>query len=67
MSSDDYRAALTALGLSQAGAARFLGIAPRTGRAYALGESPIPGAVSILLRLMLRRGFKVDDVERILK
>jgi hypothetical protein len=46
MTKDDYRAALAALGLSQVAAAKVLGIADRTSRAYALGERPVPEPVA---------------------
>jgi hypothetical protein len=55
MTKDDYRAALEALGLSQVAAAKLLGIADRTSRAYALGERPVPEPVALALRLLLEK------------
>jgi hypothetical protein len=55
MTKDDYRAALAALGLSQVAAAKVLGIADRTSRAYALGERPVSEPVALALRLLLER------------
>ena len=55
MTKDDYRDALETLGLSQVGAAKVLGIADRTSRAYALGERPVPEPVALVLRLLIER------------
>lgn len=62
MTSTQYRAALSALGLSQAGAAEFLGLSLRTSQGYALGEYPVPESVAKLLRLMVRLNIKPDEV-----
>ncbi len=48
-----YRAAIKKLGLSQNGAARFLGVHSRTSQRWALGELPVPLAVEMLFGLML--------------
>lgn len=42
MTSTELRTSITRLGLSQAGAARILGIDPRTMRRYCSGELPVP-------------------------
>jgi hypothetical protein len=55
MTKDDYRAILEALGLSQVAAAKVLGIADRTSRAYALGERPVPQPVVLVLRLLMEK------------
>jgi hypothetical protein len=55
MTKDDYRAVLEALGLSQVAAAKVLGIADRTSRAYALGERPVPEPVALALRLLMEK------------
>ena len=52
MTPAEYRTLIAALGLSQVGAARVLGIDPRTSRRYALGETPIPQIVEILLGIL---------------
>ena len=60
-----YRANLARLGLSQVGAARFLGIDARTSRRYASGERPIPPPVARLLALadMLDAdGWRLDGI-----
>lgn len=62
MTRNQYRAALAALGLSQAGAAEFLGISIRSSHGYANGE-PIPEPTAKLLRLMLRLKIKPSDVK----
>ncbi len=54
MTSDDYRAQLARLGLTQTGAARVTGQAPRTSRQYACGERVVPEPVRRLLLLCER-------------
>jgi len=58
MTKDDYRAVLEALGLSQIAAAKVLGIADRTSRAYALGERSVPEPVALALRLLMDKQCK---------
>ena len=62
MTANQYRAALSALGLSQAGAADFLGIGIRTSHGYANGE-PIPEPTAKLFRLMVRLNLSPEDVK----
>jgi DNA-binding transcriptional regulator YiaG len=52
MTADDLRAVLGRLSLSQTGAARLLGVDPRTMRRWVLGEREIPEVVVRLLRLL---------------
>jgi hypothetical protein len=59
----EYRSALAALGLSQVGAARFLGVGERTSRNWALGESDIPPPVQRFLRYLIAAGVSPDEVE----
>lgn len=49
MTPTEYRAAIAALGLSQGGAARALGVDARTSRRWALGEQEPPIPVQRLL------------------
>jgi transcriptional regulator with XRE-family HTH domain len=63
MTENQYRNCIDMLGLSQERAAQFLGVAPRTSRAYALGERRIPEPVAKLLRLMIRLQIKPEDVQ----
>lgn len=63
MTSDQYRKAIAALGLSQVAAGHFLIGNPRTSRRWALGESKVPKSVAMLLRLMVRLKLNVEDVE----
>lgn len=58
MTSDQFRAALAALGLPVTGAAKVFGVNQRTAQRWASGEQDVPRAVEIALRLMIR--FKVD-------
>lgn len=52
MTSAQFRQALSALGLSQVEAAKFLGVSIRTAHGWANG-APIPDAVSKLLQVMV--------------
>jgi hypothetical protein len=63
MTPKQYRAAIAAVGLSQRKAGPFLGVQERASRSWALGESPVPGAVAKLLRLMVRLKLKPEDVD----
>lgn len=62
MTSNQYRTAIKKLGLSQAGAGRFLNVGERTSRRWANDEARIPDVVDILLRLMIRLNLKPEDV-----
>lgn len=62
LTANQYRAALDKLGLTQAGAAEFLGVSIRTSHGYANGE-PIPEGYAKLLRLMVRLNLKPEDVK----
>lgn len=63
MTAKQYRAAIAALGLSQVGAARFLGVGDRTSRRWAAGDE-IPEVVELLLDMMIKHGFKPEDVKK---
>lgn len=63
MTALQYRASIEKLGLSQRGAAAFLGVDERTSRRWALGEAQIPESVSLLLKLMIRLKIKPEDVK----
>lgn len=62
MSKTQYRATTERLGLSQAAAAKLLGVSLRTSHGYANGE-PIPDMVSTLLRLLAAGKITVKDIE----
>lgn len=62
MTAMQYRSAIEKLGLSQRGAAAFLGVDERTSRRWALGEAQVPDSVSLLLKLMIRLKIKPEDV-----
>lgn len=63
MTANQYRTAIEKLGLSQRGAAAFLGVDERTSRRWALDEIPVPDSVAKLLRLMVRLKLKPEDVD----
>jgi len=56
MSPRDYDRTITALGLNQSSAARFLGVSQRTSARYISGEAEVPPAAVMLLRLMAQLG-----------
>jgi len=58
MSPRDYDRVITALGLNQSSAARFLGVSQRTSARYISGEAQVPAATVMLLRLMAQLGLK---------
>lgn len=55
MKGDELRDAISELGLTQAEAARLLDVTPRTVGNWIRGRHEVPGAVSRLLRVWLRR------------
>ena len=69
MTPDEYRAAYERLGLSQAGAGRFLAnnavTGPRASRHWAQGTVAVPHAVALMLRLMLRMKWTPEHVNRL--
>lgn len=56
MTSDEYRATLEALGLTQGGGARLLGVDERTSRRWACGERDIPPPAQRFLRYLIATG-----------
>jgi hypothetical protein len=62
MTSHQYRAALSRLGLTQAEAAEFLGVSTRMSNAYANGAW-IPVSIAKLLRLMVKHGIAPNKLE----
>ena len=65
MTTDEYRAALKKLGLSQQDVGRLLHAAPRTVRRWATGETELPGPVEMHIRLWLERPELVQVVREI--
>lgn len=63
MSPAEYKSALHSLGLTQCGAAEFMGVHDVTARRWAAKGPPPP--VAKLLRLMVALQFTVDYVERV--
>lgn len=65
MNADEYRSALEQLGMTQSSAARLFWVNARTGRRWALGEQPVPRAVAIALKLMIRFKVKPERAEKL--
>jgi DNA-binding transcriptional regulator YiaG len=66
MTNHEYRDLLTALGLTQAGAARLLGVDERTSRRWAAGERDIPPPAARFLRFLLEAKISPDRVLKLL-
>lgn len=66
MDSDQFRAAMESLGLSQVEASRFLHIEDRTIRRWLKGDRNVPFAVAALLTLMLEKGISVAVLRRMM-
>jgi hypothetical protein len=62
MNGDELKVTLKRLGLSQVGAARFLGHDGSTVRRWIAGKFPIPHTVEMLLRVMVRYRLTPDSV-----
>ena len=60
MTANQYRAALSRLGLTQVAAARLFGVNAATSRRWAAGG--VSGATVILLRLLLAGKITPDDI-----
>jgi len=65
MTPTTYRETLARLGLSQARFGRALGVDKMTPNRWAMGRSPIPHSVVILLRALDAGRLTVDDLERL--
>ena len=66
MTSTEYREAIAALGLNQAGAAKLLGVDDRTSRRWACDEREVPETVARFLRLMIARKITPAQVHKAL-
>ena len=63
MTANQYRVAISRLGLTQHGAARLWGVSPRTGQSYAAHGPPEP--VARLLRFLLAAKITPDEFDRL--
>ena len=63
MTANQIRAALDQLGLTQVAAAQLFGVEARSVRRWVSGNSPVPDAVAIVLRLVVAGKIALDDVE----
>ena len=61
MTANQYRSALSRLGLTQVGAARLFGVNDVTSRRWA--KDGVRGTASVLLRLLVKGKITVADVE----
>ena len=58
MSPREFSRTIARLGMSQAGAGRYLGVSERTAYRYAKGETDIPAAQVLLLRALVALDIK---------
>lgn len=65
MNAIEYRSALEQFGFGQEGIARALGYSGRAGQRWATGEARIPGAVIVLMRLLIARPEMVHVIQEI--
>lgn len=63
MTAAEYRAALDALGLSQARLGRLFGVDKNTPNRWAMGAVAVPGAVALILRAMLAGLLTIEALE----
>ena len=63
MSPAQYRWYIKALGMSQAGAGRYLGVSERTSRRFSRGEAEVPTSMVLLLRCSIPPRRKAGGAE----
>lgn len=63
MTANQIRAALDHLGLTQVAAAGLFGVEARSVRRWVSGDSPVPDAVAVVLRLLIAEKITLADVE----
>jgi hypothetical protein len=66
MTSEEYKKAVTRVGLSQIGAGRFFGVDERTGQRWGAGESTPPASIAKLLRLMMHLKLSAAELDEVL-
>jgi len=64
MTQAEYNAALETLGLPIVGAVK-LGASKRSAQRFAGGQTAVPGPLAVLIRLMIKRGISVEELEKI--
>lgn len=67
MTPQEYRATIAALGLTQVGAARFLGVNDRTSRRWIAGERAVDEPIARFLRYLIAAKISPEEVERVLR
>jgi transcriptional regulator with XRE-family HTH domain len=67
MSKTEFRKALEQLGLSQAQAAKLVGVDERTSRRYALREAAVPRYFALILRMMIKYKITPEEAEALMK
>jgi hypothetical protein len=63
MTAEQYKAAISKLGLSQVRAGKFFGYSPRVGQSWCLGEYPVPEVVAMLVAVMLKHEVAPETLE----
>jgi hypothetical protein len=62
MTPKQYAEAIARLGMSQRRAGAFLKIGERQSRRWIAGDAKVTESAAMLLRLMIKHGFKPEDV-----
>lgn len=62
MSADQFKTALSTLGLNQVTAGKCLGVSLRTSQNYAAGKADVPLAIASLLRIMVLWQLTPEDI-----
>lgn len=65
MTAVQFQEAIASLDLTQVGAAMLFGVNARTARRWAAGDQPIPKAVALALRLLIRHKVSLKTAERL--
>lgn len=66
MTPAQYKKTIESLGLTQVGAARFLGVDDRTSRRWIAGEREVPEPVARFLKFLVASKVTPDEVSRVL-
>ena len=62
MNGAEFQKAIERLGLTQVGAAKFLGVNETTSRRWIANRHPVPPPVAMLLNTMIKQGLVPEEV-----
>ena len=67
MTARQFEIAIEKLGLSQVASAQLVGHDPRSARRWVADERKVPATVEIVMRLLLARKIKPNDLEEVMR